>query len=45
MSIAPSDVKRFKVCRTLMCLAARRVFYIKVLKDLDNETARISIDM
>ena len=28
-----------------MCFAARRVFYIKVLKDLDNETARFSIDI
>ena len=28
-----------------MCLAARRVFYIKDLKDLANETARFSIDI
>ena len=28
-----------------MCFAARRGFYIKVLKDLENETARFSIDI
>ena len=31
--------------RSLIGFAMRRVFFIKDLKDLENETARFSIDM